>query len=394
MLSLLTVIPSLLWLIIAFRVPTLLPALSQTYQLVILSSVGLLFVLTLFFRQWRWGYWSIWLVGAYAALTTASNTQLPELKQALAVWLTVSAIALSSMPLPSMRSGRGLALSLLVLAVPFALLVPAISTAIAHINPGQLLTLPDWQQSHPQLGQWLWVFAVALIWATVLLYRSTSVFRWAQWNAWLALTGGLLVTTDSTLMSWALLASVVGFVFALADQLLKLAYIDELTGLPQRRALMSQLQHMPRRGAVCMLDVDHFKKFNDRYGHDVGDQVLRLLGRILRETRGLKAYRYGGEEFTLIFKHNDEERLEEQLEDVRLAVADYPLTLRDEQRPENKRQGKAKRGAQSSQKTVKVTISLGATVREKGDTPESLLKRADDNLYAAKKAGRNRAILK
>ena len=181
---------------------------------------------------------------------------------------------------------------------------------------------------------------------------------------------------------------------ALADRMLKLAYIDELTGLPQRRALMSELQHLRKRSAVCMLDVDHFKKFNDRYGHEVGDQVLKLLGSILKSVNGFKAYRYGGEEFTLVFSHNNEEKLKDVLETVRAKVANYPLTLRDPSRPETSGKGKEKRGKQSNKKTVKVTISLGATTKLPTDTPDSILKLADENLYAAKKAGRNRVVLK
>ena len=126
------------------------------------------------------------------------------------------------------------------------------------------------------------------VWATYLLYKSASAFAWSHWAAWLSLMVFLLAVQYQQASTWAALAASAGLLLALADQMLKLAYIDELTGLPQRRALMSQLQHLRKRSAVCMLDVDHFKKFNDRYGHEVGDQVLRLLGSILKNTAGLR----------------------------------------------------------------------------------------------------------
>ena len=180
----------------------------------------------------------------------------------------------------------------------------------------------------------------------------------------------------------------------LAFQMLHLAYIDELTQLPQRRALMSHLNRLGRKSAVCMLDVDHFKKFNDTYGHDVGDQVLKLLGSILGKVKGLTAYRYGGEEFTLVFNHNNADTLEEKLEEVRLAVAEYPLVIRKPDRPSKTDTGKSQRGSGTGEKVVNVTISLGCCIKQKGETPMQLLKRADEALYAAKKAGRNIAVLK
>ncbi|CAM5226051.1 hypothetical protein ALON55S_01855 [Alishewanella longhuensis] len=145
---------------------------------------------------------------------------------------------------------------------------------------------------------------------------------------------------------------------------------------------------------MCMLDVDHFKKFNDTYGHDVGDQVLKLLGSILGSIKGLTAYRYGGEEFTLVFSHNNPEVLEEKLEEVRLAVAEYPLVIRKPDRPSKADTGKTQRGSGVGEKTVNVTISLGCCIKQKGEAPMQLLKRADEALYAAKKAGRNIAVLK
>ena len=194
--------------------------------------------------------------------------------------------------------------------------------------------------------------------------------------------------------NWTLVAACLSVLLALAFQMLHLAYIDELTQLPQRRALMAHLNRLGRNSAICMLDVDHFKKFNDTYGHDVGDQVLKLLGSILSKVKGLTAYRYGGEEFTLVFGHNKKALLEEKLEEVRLAVAEYPLVIRNDNRPKDSSSGKKARGSSGAEKTVNVTISLGCCVKQKGETPMQLLKRADEALYAAKKAGRNTFVLK
>jgi len=100
-----------------------------------------------------------------------------------------------------------------------------------------------------------------------------------------------------------------------------MAYHDGLTGLPARRALHEALLRAGRRYTVAMVDVDHFKQFNDRYGHDVGDQVLRMVGAALAQVSGGgKAFRYGGEEFALVFSGRTVDECAPHLEELRRTV--------------------------------------------------------------------------
>ena len=170
-----------------------------------------------------------------------------------------------------------------------------------------------------------------------------------------------------------------------------MAFRDELTGLPGRRALNERLQRLGRSYVIAMADVDHFKKFNDTHGHDVGDQVLRLVAAQLRKIGGGgKAYRYGGEEFTLVFPGKTLEECLPHLEVIRQAIETYRIQLRDkQQRPQDDKQGRARR-AGSAASQVSVTVSMG--VAERGleqRSPEEVLKAADQALYNAKGAGRN-----
>ncbi|MHA6495086.1 GGDEF domain-containing protein [Pseudomonas borbori] len=180
-------------------------------------------------------------------------------------------------------------------------------------------------------------------------------------------------------------------VAAVAHEAYQMAFRDELTGLPGRRALNERLQRLGRNYVIAMADVDHFKKFNDTHGHDVGDQVLRLVAGQLRKIGGGgKAYRYGGEEFTLVFPGKTLEQCMPHLEAVRQAVEAYRLQLRDKtSRPQDDKQGRQKRsGTNASQASV--TVSLG--VAERGAeqrSPEQVIKAADQALYNAKSAGRN-----
>ncbi len=173
----------------------------------------------------------------------------------------------------------------------------------------------------------------------------------------------------------------------------EMAYRDELTGLLGRRARNERMRGLGRHYSIAMLDIDHFKKFNDTHGHDVGDEVLKLVAaRISRVAVGGTAYRYGGEEFCVVFPRKGSDECVDALEDVREGIASYEMSLRDHsQRPETSSEGARKRGGKAAPKTVKVTISMGLAERsEEHASPEEVLKEADQKLYRAKKAGRNR----
>ncbi|NVK26055.1 MAG: GGDEF domain-containing protein [Gammaproteobacteria bacterium] len=173
----------------------------------------------------------------------------------------------------------------------------------------------------------------------------------------------------------------------------KMAFSDELTGLAARRALLQSSLSLGKKYTVAMMDVDHFKKFNDTYGHDVGDQVLRMVAAKINQVKGGgKAYRYGGEEFTVVFPNKSVNYSIPYLEQVRETIANYAMTIRDEDdRPDDNKQGKSNRTKQSaSNKTVNVTISIGVAERE-GELKDfdQVMKQADEALYRAKQAGRN-----
>ncbi|MCM2679459.1 GGDEF domain-containing protein [Echinimonas agarilytica] len=173
----------------------------------------------------------------------------------------------------------------------------------------------------------------------------------------------------------------------------QMAFHDELTKLPGRRALVSDLKHASRHYCMAMTDVDHFKKFNDTYGHDIGDDVLKLVAAKLGDvTGGGKSYRYGGEEFAVVFRGKSAEECRPHLEALREVIANYPLSVRNKNsRPEDDKQGKKQRGQTPKKaKTTHVTISLGVADRVAGETYEEVMKRADQALYKAKENGRNR----
>ncbi len=168
------------------------------------------------------------------------------------------------------------------------------------------------------------------------------------------------------------------------DHSLELAVTDQLTGLHNRRYMEGQLGALVKRAAhggdpvsALMIDIDHFKKINDNFGHDVGDEVLREFAiRVATNVRAIDLpCRYGGEEFTVIMpgaRLADAERVAER---IRLHVAGSPFRVA------------------GGEELLTVTISVGvSSTLGEGDTPDALLKRADEAVYEAKAAGRNRVI--
>ena len=170
-----------------------------------------------------------------------------------------------------------------------------------------------------------------------------------------------------------------------------MAFSDDLTGLPSRRALNEQVMGLGRSYVVAMLDVDHFKRFNDTYGHDVGDQVLRMVGaKIAAVKGGGKPFRYGGEEFAVIFPRKSLQQATAHLEELRQSIGSYQLWIRGTDRPKEAEPGKAKRSGEGGGKAVSVTISIGvAATGDEMRSPAEVIKAADKALYRAKKRGRN-----
>jgi diguanylate cyclase (GGDEF)-like protein len=170
-----------------------------------------------------------------------------------------------------------------------------------------------------------------------------------------------------------------------------MAYQDGLTGLPARRALTEALNQMNGRFTIAMVDVDHFKKLNDRYGHDVGDQVLRMLAsRLAAVSNGGRAFRYGGEEFAILFPGDGVEECLSELETLRLSVAESKFTVR--RRLQRRRKPpKGNNGGSKGRPQIAVTVSIGAAESNgRQDSPELVVQAADRALYRAKDAGRNR----
>jgi diguanylate cyclase (GGDEF)-like protein len=212
-----------------------------------------------------------------------------------------------------------------------------------------------------------------------------------------------------------------------------LAYHDELTGIRGRRAFNESLLSLDQQYAIAIVDIDHFKKFNDTYGHDVGDQVLCMVAKRLSQVGGDgQAFRCGGEEFAIVFRNTSAKEAFDHLDALRQIVEKSTFQLRgSDRRSERKTEQNAERIAGRSAESrsdrragpresdrrkstkkknpaaspnqsppdrlsdrLSVTVSIGvAEPSTRNRQPEQVIQAADQALYRAKNKGRNRVEL-
>jgi len=288
-------------------------------------------------------------------------------------------------------------------------LTVAVFCGSAHGNPVKLAR----HTASIELPNYAWLLmaaAGALILVRFVLTRkpADSALFWSLGALFLALRF-TLETRISTLY-WVAAACILGA--SIVESSYLLAYHDELTTLPSRRAFNDALLRLKEPYSIAVVDIDHFKRFNDGYGHDTGDQVLRLVAaKLARVTGGGQAYRCGGEEFNILFPGRNTAEVVEHLEKLRVTIERSEFSLRAGERrsiprgPDRrneKRRGRPRKGdairelAQEKTATpLSVTVSIGVATafnsnsKENSD-PETVLQAADKALYRAKANGRNR----
>jgi diguanylate cyclase (GGDEF)-like protein len=258
--------------------------------------------------------------------------------------------------------------------------------------------LQSYQPRMPQPALFLFIVAMCL-----LVVRSLQLHKaiesgmfWSLCAACLGLFAGAIGKHADVYFAIA------AFVLAssIVESSYSLAYHDELTGLPSRRAFNEALLRLKRPYAIAVVDIDHFKKFNDSYGHDTGDQVLRLVAsRLARVGGGGDAYRVGGEEFTILFPGKSIAQATDYVELLRLNIENSSFRVRsgEERRKapranERRTLSRNRPGPRlvSQPITISVTVSIGIAEAQPRQRVEIVIEHADKALYKAKQSGRNR----
>ena len=352
-------------------------------------GVGL--ALSAFFRRSRLFFALLALTLAQGAFTWILPRLSPSSAQitgnAIALLLPLNLLVLAFLRergIVSPAGRRRLAIVALQVMSVAILCMPSLAQIAAQL--GRAFVPPifsEWSGlSQPALLTFILATAVIMV-PLVRRYKAVeSSLLWSLVAAFVALRAAGTSHLDGVYFAAGGLALIV----ALIETSYAMAYLDELTQLPSRRALNEALLKLGESYSIAMLDVDHFKKFNDSYGHESGDQALRLVASRLAHISGGKAYRYGGEEFAIVFPNKASEEVFVFLDRMRRVIEQSVFTVRGKDR---RRKGKSGIG-RGSKKQTNVTVSIGLAATN-GDklTPTEVLRMADQALYKAKAKGRN-----
>ncbi|HSB74061.1 MAG TPA: GGDEF domain-containing protein, partial [Terriglobales bacterium] len=291
---------------------------------------------------------------------------------------------------------RGFALDALVPRAAL-LLIDFVALGVgSELNARHIFSLP-W----PAAG--LCGLAVGVFLLRAVFYRKNLEygFFWGMLAAWLSLRhGGVGAAATAYLGTAALILGA-----SLIETFYFMAYHDELTGLPSRRAFNEAALALAHPYSIAVVDIDHFKSFNDLYGHDTGDEVLRMVAaRLARVSGGGQAFRCGGEEFALLFRDRTVAEALPYLQMLRKEIEAAVFSFRGPERRRQvratdrrgsatrTRQRKAKPDSSLAGEITSVTVSIGVAGSEdlRLGSVQQVIAAADKALYRAKAAGRNR----
>lgn len=395
------VLPSLLLLLGAGVLLPMAAKLSAEYQHIITLAPYLLAIIVALlgygFSRSRIFFAAFNLTAAYWLIQTGLQTSLNK-ADAFVLYSLISIMLPIHMALISIYKERGLfttigIVRIAVIALSYLILYLMwqygnLALYLQNLPMSMLeMVLHDYYLSQAAA----WVFAICLL-PVILSFAFRKTYTDAALLA--AVISALIMLSwfNRPLISALFVsASLIALGISVLQNSYQMAFIDELTGIPARRALQNKFSTLGKKYSLAMCDIDHFKQFNDTYGHDVGDQVLRMVAaKLARVSGGGKAYRYGGEEFTLVFPGKDEKEALPYIEELRETIANYPMHIRNQDRPDDNDQGEKMRKKDTGTEVVSVTISIGVCEKTPDILdPQLVIKKADEALYTSKKNGRN-----
>lgn len=279
----------------------------------------------------------------------------------------------------------------IVVQMTLVALVASTATAVTSL-PFSVNLLPavwlDWTPiSQPAFIASMGVLVVLFVKVVREPIPATRGLLWGTACAVLA-----LLSTEGTMFFFA--SAILVMTVAAYGTAQTLAATDELTELPDRPSFDEALTHLRKSYSIALVGVDGFKDFNEKYGEETGDQVLRRVGFVLAEIGGGgTGYRYGVDEFAVIFPGKDIDDVHKHLDSVRTQIGGRPFGIRVTRRiPWNPEDGTSK--PEGSGKKVLLTVSIGVTERGgKVFDPVQVVGEADQALYKARRAGGNRVAV-
>ncbi len=293
------------------------------------------------------------------------------------LWLPLVWLLWAIMPEKGVKHLPYLLLCLLLLILPALGLrwaVEELSVYWALLISEPISSDSNYWLQMPKISTIVALIILAMLLIRLSLLKTPKVLDTVMVVVYALLLYGLNQLFQPLVFEWILTLSGSLILLSLIFDAHFIAYNDELTGLNGRRALLESFAGLGRKYAIAMVDIDHFKKFNDTFGHDIGDLALRQVAEVLSKVQGGgRVYRYGGEEFTVLYPRKTAEEATPFLQQLCDQVAATPLLF--------------KHNDQTRQE--KITVSIGVADRGDASNPEAVMKCADEALYQAKKGGRD-----
>lgn len=230
---------------------------------------------------------------------------------------------------------------------------------------------------------------------SILQFKITLLICLLPLIAAMNFAAGIGQINDETRIFNALSFLVAGclIIYTLFQLYWEKVYIDELTGIPNRRAFDEYLNKLGRKYTIAMIDIDHFKILNDKYGHTEGDNVLRFVAKHIATESDGRVFRYGGEEFSVIYKGMKTKDVFWKLEQMRDDLSEKAFSIRSLEEIRKLKSKKDRKHTPVNVKRVKVTFSAGVAHKTSDlKLPYDVVDAADKALYQAKKRGRNKCV--
>lgn len=293
------------------------------------------------------------------------------------LWLPLAWLLWAVMPEKGVKHQLYLLLCLLLLILPALGLkwgVEELGVYWVRLISEPISSDPGYWLQMPKISTIVALVVLATLLIRLSLLKTPMVLDTVMLVTYALLMYGLNQLFQPLVFDWILTLSASLILLSLVFDAHFIAYNDELTGLNGRRALLESFAGLGQKYAIAMVDIDHFKKFNDTFGHDVGDLALCQVAEVLSKVAGGgRVYRYGGEEFTVVYSRKTAEEVAPFLQQLCDQVVATPLRFKHNEQIQQE----------------KITVSIGVADKGGASNPEAVMKCADEALYQAKKSGRN-----
>ena len=343
-------------------------------------------ILSIWFQNGNYFYFSCFILASYIFLAALSDkpAAIIEVTRILSLFLPVNALWLNFSQERGIASSYGRNKAIIIVAQIIWLLTVAIGkskTVLPETTAQAVINLKA-----PAIALFILCIFVLFMDYFLKLNYSSLVYIAILFSNFIMLHFAHKPVIVSVFTS----AAFVVILISLLEISYSLAFYDPLTGVLSRRALEKELLKLGSKYCIAMIDIDHFKHINDCFGHDVGDEVLKMVASVLYQKAGkFKVFRYGGEEFVVLFAGMSYNNVVPELENIRKAIAQRAFIIRDKNRPKEKPK-KVSGNVSKLGKSINITVSIGVAQKNSQlKTPYDVIKKADEALYKSKNSGRN-----